>query len=154
MEKKELWYEMLTTYRCLMRFENGITLPNMIGAYHLYDSSIDLSSSQCVISVLNDILSSPRNVGVLINKCDNIHNYILSITDRSLNNPNISDKIFVGLYDSNLQTVLSSVNELGEYLYSLYREEIINKKFSVTDGVWNPLSDIEIGHINDIIKSL
>ena len=58
------------------------------------------------------------------------------------------------MYDSNLQTVLSSVNELGEYLYSLYREEIINKKFSVTDGVWNPLSDIEIGHINDIIKSL
>ncbi len=126
----------------------------MIGAYYRYDSSIDLSSSQCVISVLNDILSSPRNVGVLINKCNKIHNYILSITDRSLNNPNINDKIFVGLYDSNLQTVLSSVNELGEYLYSLYREEIINKKFSVTDGVWNPLYDIEIGHINDIIKSL
>ena len=38
MEKKELWYEMLTTYRCLMRFENGITLPNMIGAYYRYDS--------------------------------------------------------------------------------------------------------------------
>ena len=154
MEKKELWHEVLTTYCRLMRYENGITLPNMIGAYYSYDSSIDLSSSQCVIRVLSDILSSPKNVGVLINKCNNIHNYILSITDRCLNNPNICNKIFIGLYDSNLQTVLSSVNELGEYLYSLYREEIINKKFSVTDGVWNPLSDIEIGHINDIIKSL
>ena len=145
---------MLTTYCRLMRYENGITLPNMIGAYYSYDSSIDLYSSQCVIRVLNDILSSPKNVGVLINKCNNIYNYILSITGRSLNNPNISDKIFVGLYDSNLQTTLSSVNELGEHLYSFYRKEIINKKFSVTDGIWNPLSDIEIGYINDIIKSL
>ena len=154
MEKKELWHEMLTTYCRLMRYENGITLPNMIGAYYSYDSSIDLSSSQCVIRVLSDILSSPKNVGVLINKCNNIHNYILSITDRCLNNPNISNKIFVGLYDSNLQTTFPSVNELGEYLYSIHREEIIGKNFSVTNGVWSPLSDIEKRFINNIIKYL
>ena len=154
MEKKELWHEMLTTYCRLMRYENGITLPNMIGAYYRYDSSIDLSSSQCVISVLNDILSSPRNVGVLINKCNNIHNYILSITDRSLNNPNITDKIFVGLYDSNLQTTLPSVNELGEYLYSIHREEITLKKFSFRDGNWCEFTAVEIQHVNSIINSL
>ena len=145
---------MLTTYCRLMRYENGITLPNMIGAYYRYDSSIDLSSSQCVISVLNDILSSPKNVGVLINKCNNIHNYILSITDRSLNNPNISDKIFVGLYDSNLQTTFPSINELGEYLYSIHREEIMLKKFSFKNGIWSVFSNIEIKHIKSIINAL
>ena len=154
MEKNELWHEMLTTYCRLMRYENGITLPNMIGAYYCYDSSIDLSSSQCVVRVLNDILSSPKNVGVLINKCNNIHNYILSITDSCLNIPNINYRIFVGLYDLNLQTKLSGVDEIGEYLYSIYREEIIDKKFSVTDGVWNEFSAIEIQHINNIIESL
>lgn len=154
MENKELWSEMLTTYCRLMHYENGVTLPNMIGAYYSYDSSIDLSSSQCVIRVLNDILSSQKNIGVLINKCNDIHNYILSKTDRHLNNPNINDKIFVGLYDKNLHEHLSNVDKLGEHLYSIHREEIMLKKFSFKNGNWSEFSAIEIQYINSIIYSL
>lgn len=137
-----------------MHYENGLTLPNMIGAYYSYDSSIDLSSSQCVIRVLNDILSSQKNIGVLINKCNDIHNYILAKTDRHLNNPNINDKIFVGLYDKNLHEHLSNVDKLGEHLYSIHREEIMLKKFSFKNGNWSEFSAIEIQHINSIINSL
>ncbi len=154
MENKELWSEMLTTYCRLMHYENGVTLPNMIGAYYSYDSSIDLSSSQCVIRVLNDILSSQKNIGVLINKCNDIHNYILSKIDRHLNNPNINDKIFVGLYDKNLHEHLSNVDKLGEHLYSIHREEIMLKKFSFKNGNWSEFSAIEIQYINSIIYSL
>lgn len=137
-----------------MHYENGVTLPNMIGAYYSYDSSIDLSSSQCVIRVLNDILSSQKNICVLINKCNDIHNYILSKTDRHLNNPNINDKIFVGLYDKNLHEHLSNVDKLGEHLYSIHREEIMLKKFSFKNGNWSEFSAIEIQYINSIIYSL
>lgn len=154
MEKKELWHEMLTTYRNLMRYENGITLPNMIGAYYLYDSSIDLSSCQCVVRVLKEILDSRKAIGVLINRCNDIHNYILSIADKHLNNPVLKDRIFGGLYDKNLQEHLSNVDKLAEHLYSIHREEIILKKFSFRDGNWQKLSVIEIQHINNIIKSL
>jgi hypothetical protein len=154
MEKKELWHEMLTTYRNLMRYENGITLPNMIGAYYLYDSSIDLSSCQCAVRVLKEILDSRKAIGVLINDCNNIHKYILSVADTHLKNPALNYKIFSGLYDKKLQEHLSSVDELGNHLYSIHREEIILKKFSFRDGSWHELSAIEIQHINNIIKSL
>ena len=154
MEKKELWHEMLTTYRNLMRYENGITLPNMIGAYYLYDSSIDLSSCQCVVRVLKEILDSRKAIGVLINRCNDIQNYILSIADKHLNNPVLKDRIFGGLYDKNLQEHLSNVDKLAEHLYSIHREEIILKKFSFRDGNWCEFSVIEIQHINNIIKSL
>lgn len=156
MEKKELWHDMLTTYCRLMHYENGITVPNMIGAYYLYDSSIDLSSSRCVIRVLSEMIASKNNVNVLIQRCGRINNYVLSLLEEK--HPklgNLNNKIFIGMYDNYcLKKHLSSVDELGEYLYSVHREEIIDKRFSITDGVWNPLSDVEKGYINDIIKTL
>ena len=156
MEKKELWHEMLTTYCRLMHYENGITLPNMIGAYYLYDSSIDLSSNQCVVHVLNEIVFSKNDVNVLIQRCGRINNYVLSLLkEKHSKLDNLNDKIFIGMYDNYyLKKHLSSVEELGEYLYSVHREEIIDKRFSITEGVWNPLSDFEERHINDLIKSL
>lgn len=155
MKRKELWHEMLTTYCHLMHYKNGITIPNMIGAYYYYDKTIDLSSAQSVVRVLNDIVVNQNDMEVLIQKCGNIQNYVLSPLEKNGTNlPNLHNKIFVNLYDRNLFNHLSSVNELGEYLYSLYHKEIIAKKFSITDGVWHPLSNTEIEHINNIINSL
>lgn len=146
---------MLTTYCRLMHYDNGITLPNLIGAYYCYDNSFDLSSSQSVVCVLNDIIVNQNDIDVLIQYCGNIKNYVLSpLEKRGTNLPNLHNKIFINLYDRNLLNHLSNVNELGEYLYSLYHKEIIEKKFSVTNGVWHPLSNTEIEHINNIINSL
>lgn len=155
MEKKELWYEMLTTYVRLMGYENGITIPNMVGAYYGYDKYIDLSSGQCVIRVLNDILFSKKDIGVLVSKCTNIGNYILSIFEKTNpKHPNMKERIFVNMYDSNLKECLCDVNELGEYLYSKHHKEITSKRFSLNNGTWSQFSDIENQHINNIIKSL
>lgn len=155
MEKKELWFEMLTTYVRLMHYENGITIPNMIGAYYCYDDSIDLSSSQCIIRVLNDIVASPNTSGVLINKCGGIHNYVLSeLKEKDPQTPNHHGRLFVNMYDHNLSTHLSDVEMLGEYLYSIHQAPIVNKTFSITNGIWNSFSEIEYGYINDIIKNL
>lgn len=155
MEKKELWHEMLTTYVCLMNYKNGITVPNMIGAYYNFNNSIDLSSSQCVVNVLNDILASQKSISVLINKCTNVNNYILSVLEKTdPRHPNINERIFVNMYDSNLKKCLCDVNELGENLYSLHYKEITSRRFSLNNGTWSQFSDIEIQHINNIIKSL
>lgn len=154
---KELWYEMLTTYRRLMHYGHGITLPNMVGAYYCYDNSIDLSSSQCVVRVLNDILVSQRDMCVLISKCNDIKHYVLSELredDKHPQQPNLGGRIFVNLYDTNLQNALSDINELGEYLYSIHRKEIIANKFSVTNDIWNQFSAIEMQYINNIIESM
>lgn len=155
MEKKELWYEMLTTYCRSMHYENGITLPNMIGAYYYYDNTIDLSSSQCIVSMLNEIINSQKDMGVLINRCSAIENYVLSLfKEKHSGNPNLKDKIFLNLYRSEIHSHLSSVDELGEYLYSLHHEEIMNKRFSFTNKIWTSFSDIEMKHIHNIIESL
>lgn len=155
MRNKELWHEMLTTYCRLMRYENGITLPNMVGAYYCNDKNIDLSSSKCIAHVLNEITNSQKDIDVLIQKCGNIHNYVLSIfKGKHLQLPKLNDKIFLSMYDIHLDQHRSSVNNLAEYLYSLHHEEIIAKKFSVTDGVWHSLSNTELRYINGIINSL
>lgn len=155
MEKKELWHEMLTTYCHLMRYENGITVPNMIGAYYRYNNTIDLSSSECVVQVLNDITNSQKGVKVLIHKCNRIHNYVLSIFKG--NQPEkhkLNDKIYLGLNSPELHKHCQSVDTLGEHLYKVHRKEIVEQKFSITNEVWHSLSNIELGHINDIIHSL
>lgn len=154
MDRKELWYEMLTTYLHLMHYENGLTFPNMIGAYYIYDPSIDLLSSQCVVRVLEDIMDSQKNTEVLIQKCRNIQNYVLSTYKGHPQQPKLNDKIYIGMYDNNLKQHSSSLKELAEYLYSIHHKEIIAKKFSVTNEVWHTLSNIEIRYINDIISSL
>ena len=155
MEKKEFWHEMLTTYVTYMGYKNGITVPNMVGAYYIYDKSIDLLSSQCVARMLNDILASSKGYGVLTQKCRDIRNYVLSLMEENtIKLPNINGRLFANMYDPNLVKYFSDVNILGEYLYSLYREEIMSTRFSLTRDVWNTFSDVEIGCINDIIKSL
>lgn len=153
-EKKELWYEMLTSFCRAMHYENGITLPNMIGAYHIYDPSIDLSSSQCVIRVFNDITASHKDTGVLIQKCRNINNYVLSVHEGHIQLPKLNRKIFLGLYEKELQQHNSNINELAEHLYNLHYREITSLKFSITNNVWLPFANAEIKHINDIIQSL
>lgn len=155
MEKKELWHEMLTTYCHLMRYENGITVPNMIGAYYRHDTTIDLSSSECVVQVLNDITDSSKDVKVLIHKCSRIHNYVLSIFKGNQSEEHkLNDKIYLGLNSPELHKHCESVDALGEYLYKVHREEIIKKQFSVMNNAWHPLSNVELGHINNIIHSL
>lgn len=155
MEKKELWHEMLTTYVTCMKYNNGITVPNMVGAYYLYDESIDLLSSQCVIRVLNDIIASSKGYGVLTQKCGNIRNYVLSVVEENtIDLPSIHGRLFASMYDPFLVNYFSDVNVLGEYLYSLYQEEIRSKRFSLTGGIWNSFSNAELACIYDIIKSL
>ena len=155
MEKIELWHEMLTTYCHLMHYENGITVPNMIGAYYRYDNTIDLSSSECVVQVFNDITDSQKDGKVLIHRCGGIHNYILSIFKGTVPEEHqLNDKIYLGLNCQELHKHYESVDALGEYLYKLHREEITTKNFSYTDESWHPLSKIETGHIDNIIKTL
>ena len=81
MDKKELWHEMLTTYCSRMHY-TGLTLPNMIGAYYYYCKfnyeDYDLSSSNCVFRVLDDISNSLKDMGVLIRYCGHIRKYVLS----------------------------------------------------------------------------
>ena len=137
-----------------MRYE-GLTLPNMIGAYYCHDNAIDLSSSKCVAFVLEDIISSQKDMKVLIHCCANIRNYVLSpFIDKHSQLLKLDNKIFLHMYDPNLQKHSSSVNDLAEYLYSIHYKEITEKKFSFTEGVWQPLSNEELGHISAIIATL
>ena len=154
MEKKELWHEMLTTY-CKKREYTGLTLPNMIGAYYCFDDSIDLSSSKCIVQLLEDITASQKDMVVLIQKCVNIRNYVLMPFNGVHPQENkLNDKIFLNMNDRELNQHRFSVHDLAEYLYKLHQEEIMEHKFSFKDKDWHPLSNIELGHINDIISSL
>lgn len=154
MENKELWHEMLTTYCYEMHYE-GLTLPNMIGAYYCFDNTIDLSSSRCIVQLLEDITASQKDMVVLIQKCGNIHNYVLNSFNGTHPQENkLNNKIFLNINDRELNQHRLSIHDLAEYLYKLHREEIMEHKFSFRDEVWHPLSDIELGHINNIIHSL
>ena len=155
MEKKELWHEMLTTYCRLMHYENGITIPNMIGAYYCFDDTIDLASSECIVRVLDDITASQKEMEVLIQRCCNIGNYVLSpLKCKHHQHPKVNPKIYLNMYDTHLRKYRSDLGEIAEYLYSLHRDEIKAKEFSLTDNIWHSLSNIELGYINNIINSL
>ena len=142
---------MLTTYVCLMNYKNGITVPNMIGAYYNFNNSIDLSSSQCVVNVLNDILASQKSISVLINKCTNVNNYILSVLEKTdPRHPNINERIFVNMYDSNLKKCLCDVNELGENLKKAFVEHLHNCpnchiRFNMLNSIVNDLKNKDFG---------
>ena len=158
MNKKELWHEMLTTYCSKMHY-TGLTLPNMIGAYYYYYQSnhkdYDLSSSKCVFRVLYDITNSLKDTGVLIRYCGHIRKYVLSsLKDKNMQHPILNDRIFLQMYDSQLKTNSSSLENLAEYLYSLHQKEIMEKNFSLKNGIWQPLSNIEREYIDNIIHSL
>ena len=154
MEKKELWHEMLTTY-CKKREYTGLTLPNMIGAYYCFDNTIDLSSSKCIAQLLEDITASQKDMVVLIQRCRNIGNYVLSpLIDKHSQLPKLNNKIFLHMYDPDLEKHSSSINNLAEYLYSIHHKEITEKKFSFIKPVWQPLSDEELKHIYSIIATL
>lgn len=158
MNKKELWHEMLTTYCCKMHY-TGLTLPNMIGAYYYYYQSnhkdYNLSSSECVFHVLDDITNSIKDMGVLIRYCGHIREYVLScLEDKNKQHPKLNDKIFLQMYLPRLEMNSSSIENLAEYLYSLHQKEIMEKNFSLKNGIWQPLSNIELEYIDDIIHSL
>lgn len=158
MDKKELWHEMLTTYCSRMHY-TGLTLPNMIGAYYYYCKfnyeDYDLSSSNCVFRVLDDISNSLKDMGVLIRYCGHIRKYVLSpLEDKNMQHPKLNDRIFLQMYDLHLQTNSSSMEDLAEYLYSLHQKEIMEKNFSLKNGIWQPLSNIEREYIDNIIHSL
>ena len=154
MENNDLWYEMLTTYCYEMHYE-GLTLPNMIGAYYCFDNTIDLSSSKCAAQLLEDITRSQKGIEVLIQKCGNIRHYVLKpFKGKHPQQNKLNDKILLNIYDSDLKQHSSNVDDLAEYLYSLHREEISTKNFSFTNDAWHPLSNVELGHINNIIHSL
>lgn len=158
MNKKELWHEMLTTYLSKMHY-TGLTLPNIIGAYYYcYQSNhkdYDLSSSECVFMVLDDITNSLKDMRVLIRYCGHIRKYVFScLEDKNMQHPKLNDKIFLQMYDSHLEMNSSSMEDLAEYLYSLHQKEIMEKNFSLKNGIWQPLSNIEREYIDNIIHSL
>ena len=127
----------------------------MIGAYYCFDNTIDLSSSRCIAQLLEDITASQKDMVVLVQKCGNIHNYVLNPFKGTHPQENkLNDKIFLNTYDRELNQHRVSAHDLAEYLYKLHREEIMEHKFSFRNEAWHPLSDTELRHINDIISSL
>lgn len=151
--KTELWLNMLTTYVSKMKYENGITIPNLIGAYYEYDNKINLKTSDCVKLVLQEIIDSLATKCVLIQECPEIRQYVISIYKCEIeNNNNIQGRIFFNLYDKRISANGCDIDSVATYLYEIYCQPIQNKLFSYSaaQSSWNKFSEHETKLIHEL----
>lgn len=153
MKYKDIWLEILTTYVKRFGF-TSITIPNMIAAYYQSDNELDLTSYQCVKTILQDMVSSESDYRVLIQKCPEIQQYTFSIF-RGIGQNTIDGRIFFNMYDEYLKVNGEyTIEGIAKKLYEIYKEPILSNLFSYDkySKTWRDLNAIEAEVIKEILE--
>lgn len=140
MESEKYWYKLLIHFEKNRYFENGLTLPFIIGSRKFIEPEQNLQSVQELISEFNN---SDYFINVL--KCDLIGEYVFRISDTE------NKKIYGGIgnfviTDSSFSDY-ESYNEISLKLEKRYNKIIKAEKFSRKNGKWN-----NFDLTNDILK--
>jgi len=130
MKANKYWYKLLTHFEKKRYFQNGLTLPFIIGSRKFIEPQKNIQSIEKLISDFNN---SDCYINVL--KCNLIGEYVFRISnseDRKIyggiGNFVITDNSFSGY---------KNYSEISIELEKLYNETIIAEKFSRNIGEWN-----------------
>lgn len=141
---KKYWYKLLKHFDNKNYFQNGLTLPFIIGSRKYIDPATKL---QNIREIIVDFNTSGFFINVL--KCDTIGEYVFRISDcgdekiyRTLDNFVITDSSFM---------VHLNTEGIIKLLEKEYNKYIKDGKFSKTNGIWGPYSiDLDIPRIKEI----
>ena len=138
------WYKLLKHFDNKNYFQNGLTLPFIIGSKIYIEPEEKLQS---VREIIEDFNSSEFFINVL--KCECIGEYVFRISDSGDENRYKTLETFV-ITDSSFSTY-TNINEIIEELENEYVKYIKDGKFSKTNGIWSSFSlDFDIPKIEEI----
>ena len=158
MEKKNLWYDLLTTGKKKLGWKYGLSIPFIVGAYSRKREK-NYGSLTGLKEIFNEILATIEEDKIAIIKCPKyktIDVYILqilseipeSIAKIAMENPVYKSKIYTTILGE------SSLDDLIEKLWDMYKETIAEGNFSAQDGLqgdhWRCFNSEEISMIDQL----
>lgn len=146
------WFKILKHFEEKHYYENGLTIPFLIGS----TSVIEPEKSLITISeFFSEIANSQLPITLM--RCSNINEYVIGIIDSETNNYRLR---YMGSHKelSNLVItddsfkVVTNTSEIIAQLDEIYNPLIEAGTFSKTEGKWGNYTDKEINHLMEIKK--
>lgn len=131
-------------------FQNGLTIPFLIGARKILEQHDDVLTVQ---DFIEEIESSKNKVTIM--KCGNINEFIVGLMDLETEKmiqqfPSIYKTLgnFV-CTDESLDTC-NNIHEIGELLSHRYSYHLESGKYSKIDGDWQYFSKLDLNRLSEI----
>lgn len=147
------WLKVLEHFDEKGYFNNGLTIPFLIG------SNTEISSNQNLISVrrfISQIMNKEIKEQIKILKCSHLDEYVFGILDDDtikyiqLKGTTLYRQVGnLVIIDNSFQEI-EEIEEIENLLEELYQEIIDSKKFSKENGKWGPYSKIDLGRLKEI----
>lgn len=157
-KKKELWLETLKVYMRQDSSNVGPTIPYLVGAYYAYDNTIDLSTSECIRHIMEEIVNSEAQEIVIVQYCSTLKKYVLTLSQgKGFSYKNIKERIYFHNCTHNIYfTFPLELSQLSEVLYSFYGEAIQQHLFSCDRETheWREFSEKELEEINLALQQM
>lgn len=132
MDKCNYWINLLMHYEKHHYYQNGLTIPFLIGARTYLENGKRLLS---VLELLDEIQNSPAAMTIM--KCSGINEYVIGLMDYESKKLKNIYKSFGSLFltDQSFSNA-NDISNISIELESLYRVYLKEERFSKVDGLW------------------
>ncbi|MDI5950213.1 hypothetical protein QLS91_16585 [Flavobacterium sp. LB2P84] len=151
MEDYPLWFKVLCHFDDNNYFENGLTIPFLLGASSIINSSdAILSVEEFFLQAIDDSL--PRKIS--LQKCGYIGEYVIGTIDKETINYPYGKAIAkqfgnISITDDSFLEILDS-NEVKKILIDESQNLLDSNLYSINQGEWGNYSDIESSRIKEL----
>ncbi|MES2773889.1 MAG: hypothetical protein V4722_06875 [Bacteroidota bacterium] len=145
------WYCVLSHFENNQYYENGLTIPFLIGSRNIIDPDQPI---QDVEEFITEICESQYKVTIMW--CTYLLEYVLSMLDSESDSMlKIYPDMYKGLgnlfvIDDSFQEV-NTIAELGFILDSEYRDRLVRETYSKNGGFWTYFTEDELTRLNEIV---
>jgi hypothetical protein len=148
-ENKAYWFRILKHFEKNHYYENGLTLPFLIGSRKYLEPDKKLHSiEQFIIEVSQSVTP------ITMMRCGQIKEYVFGIMDYESNKQKHIYRSFKSLIitDDSFRDV-SDLPTLIEQLKILYNDHINKETFSIIRGDWGGYSETDENRLSEILTS-
>lgn len=143
--RNKYWYKLLTHFDQKNYFQNGLTLPFIIGSRHYLEPREEL---QTIYSLICEFSNSNYFINVL--ECDIIGEYVFRISNKEDKNMygGFGNLVFSDFYSLNKY---KNIEDFKVIMSGRYSELIELKKYSKNYGIWDYYIEIDTLRIKELI---
>lgn len=151
-ENDKYWFKVLSHYEKNNYFQNGLTLPFLIGSRTIVDKPNEIQS---ISDFVSDLIYSEHLITIM--KCEQISEYVLGIMD--FETKILIEGRYKGIYkefgklivtDSSFD-LIHNIQDLIDYFEMTFSSLIDRKLFSKTNGKWNYFDEVDKKRLNQIV---